>query len=67
MSESIDINKIYNELVELRKDVDYIKRNMIDPDIIMTLEESKKLDFAMEEQKAKKTTKLSDLKKELGI
>ncbi len=67
MSEAIDIRRVYDEILELKKDISYIKKNMIDPDIIMTAEEGKRFDESIKELQQGKTSKLSALKKELGI
>ena len=67
MSEAIGISDVFNEIKALRKDVEYIKENMIDPDFIMTDEESIRFDESLKDLKTGKTTSLSDLKKELGL
>ena len=64
---NVTINQIYNELINLKSDVNFIKNHMFDPDAIMTTEESKRFEEALKELKEGKTTSLSDLKKELGI
>lgn len=67
MTETVTIQRIYDELKELRKEVIFIKRHMFDPDTIMTTEESKRFEQSRKELKAGKTTPLSELKKELGL
>ena len=67
MAETITIDKIYQELKNLKQDVTFIKKHMFDPDTIMTTEESKRFEQSREELKSGKTTTLSKLKKELGI
>ena len=64
---NVTINQIYNELINLKSDVNFIKNHMFDPDAIMTTEESRRFEEALKELKEGKTTSLSDLKKELGI
>ncbi len=61
------MEKIYEKLDELSKDVNFIKKHMFDPDTIMTIEESKRFEQSMKELKHGKTTPISELKKELGI
>jgi len=67
MAETTTIQKIYDELKGLKKDVTFIKKHMFDPDTIMTTEESKRFEESMKEFKEGKTTPLSEIKKELGL
>lgn len=67
MVETKTINKIYNELRSLKKEVTFIKKHMFDPDTIMTTEESRRFEQSLKELKEGKTTPLSKVKKELGI
>jgi len=59
--------KILNELQEIKKELNYIKEHMFDPDTIMTTEEVRRYEQSMKELKSGKTTPLSKLKKELGL
>lgn len=61
------MEKMYKELLALRKEVQFIKNHMFDPDTIMTTEEEEKYERAMQELKEGKTKSLDDLKKELEI
>lgn len=56
---------IVQELKQIKADLEYIKEHMVDADTILTEEEAKKLDQSLAEFKAKKTTSLDALKKEL--
>ena len=67
MPEATTIQRIYDELKELRKEVTFIKSHMFDTDTIMTTEESRRFEQSMKELKEGKTTPLSELKKELGL
>jgi len=67
MAEITTVQRIYDELKELRKEVVFIKKHMFDPDTIMTTEESRRFEQSMRELKEGKTTPLSELKKELGL
>ena len=67
MTETVTIEKIYQELKELKREITFIKDHMFDPDTIMTIEESKRFEQSMKELKEGKTTPLSVLKKELGL
>ena len=61
------IEKIYEELKDLKKEVVFIKKHMFDPDTIMTIEEGKRFEQSIKELKEGKTTPISSLKKELGL
>lgn len=67
MPEIINTEKMYRELLALRKEVQFIKMHMFDPDTIMTTEEEERYERAMQELKGDKTISLEDLKKELGL
>ena len=43
MAETISTNKIYETLVELKREVDFIKNHMVDVDVILTPEENLEL------------------------
>ena len=58
---------MYMELLALRKEVQFIKTHMFDPDTIMTTEEEERFERAMKEYKEGKTISLEDLKKELEL
>jgi len=66
MPETINMEKMYRELLALRKEVQSIKNRMIGIDLIMTPEEENMLEKSIEEHKKGKTKKFEDLKKELG-
>ena len=61
------LEKMYKELKSMKKDVDFIKKHMFDPDTIMTTEEAKRFEEGMKDLKEGKTTPLSALKRELGL
>ena len=58
---------VAEELKAIRKDLEFIKNHMFDPDCIMTIEEEQRFNRAMQEYKEGKTTSISKLKKELGL
>ena len=66
MAETMNL-QITEELKAIRKDLAFIKTHMFDPDTIMSLEEERRFEQAMQELKEKKTTPLSKLKKQLGL
>ena len=67
MIETINMEKMYKEIVSLRGEVRFIKEHMFDPDTIMTTEEEERYQRAMQELRDDKTISLEDLKKELGF
>jgi len=67
MTETTIIQRIYDELQELKKDVTFIKKHMFDPDTVMTIEESRRFEQSMRELKEGKTTPFSELKKDMGL
>ena len=67
MTETINMEKMYKELLALRKEVQFIKTHMVNQDTIMTTEEEERYERAMQEYKEGKTISLKDLKKELGV
>jgi len=64
MSETINMNKIYETLIELKREVDFIKNHMVDVDVIMTPEENIELDESLKELEEGKTFSLEDIKKD---
>ena len=67
MTETVNMEKVYSELLVLRNEVKFIKTHMFDPDTIMTTEEEERYERSMQELKEGKTTSLEDLEKELGM
>ena len=67
MAETINMEKMYMELLALRREVQFIKTHMFDPDTILTSEEEEIFEKAMKEYKEGKTISLEDLKKELEL
>ena len=67
MAETTTIQKIYDEIKGIKKDVIFIKRHMFDPDTIMTAEESRRFEESLKELKEGKFASLSELKKEIGL
>ncbi|MBS3077513.1 hypothetical protein J4233_04545 [Candidatus Pacearchaeota archaeon] len=66
MTETASIEKVYMELLALKKEIDFIKTRIMDIEVVMTSEEEAQLEDALEQHKKGKTKKLEDLKKELG-
>lgn len=66
MAEIINMEKMYKEILALRKEVQFIKNRMVDIDLVMTSEEEVVLGEALEEHRKGKTKKVEELKKELG-
>ena len=66
MAETINMEKMYREILALRREVQLIKNHMIKVEIIMTPEEEAQLEETIDLHKKGRTRKLEDLKKELG-
>jgi len=66
MVETINMEKMYKEILALRKEVHDIKNHMIEIDVIMTPEEETQLEETLELHKKGKTKRFEDLKTELG-
>ncbi len=67
MAETVNMEKMYLELLALKRDVQFIKTHMFDPDTIMTTEEEERYERAIKEHKEGRTVSLETLKKELGM
>ena len=62
--EQVSIPKeVIEELKMIRRDLDYIKKHMIDVDTILTIDEERRLEESLEEYKEGKTIKLQDFEK----
>ena len=59
--------QILEELKDIKKELNFIKEHMFDPDTIMTTEESRRFKQSLKELKEGKTTPLSLVKDELGL
>ena len=66
MAETINMEKMYREILALRKEVHDIKNHMVEIDVIMTPEEETQLEETLELHKKGKTKRFEDLKAELG-
>ena len=66
MAETINMEKMYREILALRKEVHDIKNHMVEIDVIMTPEEETQLEETLELHKKGKTKSFEDLKAELG-
>ncbi|MDP3640521.1 MAG: hypothetical protein Q8R53_04975 [Nanoarchaeota archaeon] len=64
---AVAVQSITEELKAIREDVQFIKTHLFDPDTIMTIDEERRFQQALQELKTGKTTPLSALKKELGL
>jgi len=61
------MGQMVEDMQAIRKDIQFIKTHMFDPDTIMSIEEERRFQQSLEELKEGKTTSLADLKKELGL
>lgn len=66
MAETVNMDKMYRELLALRKEVQFIKDRMVEIEIVMTPQEEARLEESLEKHKKGKTKRLEDLKEELG-
>ncbi len=66
MAPQTELKKIETELKEIRKELYFIKEHMAYRDVVLSKEEEKILEQSLKEYKEGKTTRLEDLKKELG-
>jgi hypothetical protein len=66
MVETINMEKMYREILALRKEVHDIKNHMVEIDVIMTPEEEAQLEETLELHKKGKTRRFEDLKAELS-
>ena len=66
MTETINMEKMYREILALRREVHEIKNHMVEIDVIMTPEEEAQLEETLELHKQGKTKRLENLRKELG-
>ena len=64
MAETISTNKIYETLIELKREVDFIKSHMVDVDVTLTPEEDSELNESLKELEGGKTFSLEDIKKD---
>ena len=65
MPETINMEKMYKEILALRKEVQLIKNHMVEIDIIMTPEEESQLEETLQLHKKGKTKRFEDFKKEI--
>ena len=59
------IEEILRKLARLQDDMEYVKRNMVDMDCMLTPEEEKIIEVGLEEFRQGKTTSLEDFEKEM--
>ncbi len=66
MSETA-LQTLQDELKSIKSDLEYLKAHMVDVDSILTEDDYAALKQAEKEHQEGKTTKLKDLKKQLGL
>ena len=66
MAETINMEKMYREILALRREVQLIRNHMVNIEVIMTPEEETRLEETLELHKKGKTKRFEDLKAELG-
>jgi hypothetical protein len=66
MAEVVNLEKMYHELLALRKEVQSLRNRMIEIELVMTADDENLLNEVLEEHRIGKTRNYEDLKKELG-
>ena len=66
MTETATIDKMYHEIIAIRREIEFIKDNMVKEDMFLTLEEEEKLEETLEAHKKGKTILLEDFKRKMG-
>jgi hypothetical protein len=64
MEETVNMEKMYGELLALRKEVHFIKTHMVDADTILTDEENSELDVSLKELEEGRASSLEDIKRD---
>jgi len=59
------VEEILKKLARLQDDMEYVKRNMVDMDCMLTPEEEKIVEIGLEEFRQGKTTSLDDFEREM--
>ncbi len=67
MSQTIVMNKLLKELNNLKREVLFIKKRLLNPNIIMAKEEAARVEQSMNEFNGRKTIPLFSVKKQLGL
>ncbi len=67
MAEVVTVETLHNQLIELKKDMEYIKNHMLDPDLVMSTEESERFEQSMKDLADGKAVPLDQVKRELGL
>lgn len=62
--ETITLDKVYKELILIKKELDYLKNHIIDEDNIMTQIEKKEYEESIRELNEGKTHSLEEIKKD---
>jgi len=60
-----ELKQVIQKLDVIKSEIDYIKEHMVDADIILTLEEEKRLEESLLDLKEGRTTSLEDFEKEM--
>lgn len=66
MEKIISMEKVYAELVAMRKEIDIIKSRVMELEVVMTSDEEEMLENTLDLHTRRKTKKLEDLKREIG-
>ena len=63
MPETIETKDLYKEIKAMRKDLDYIKKHMVDADTILTKEEEAQLNSSIEDYKKGNVVSLDEFER----
>jgi len=66
MEEAVSLNKVYHEILALKKEFQSFRNRLVDMDEVMTDEEEKRYENALIELREGKTISLEDLEEDLG-
>ena len=65
-NESVTMEKMYNVIISLKREVEFIKNHMVKEDMFLSPIEEAELEETLEAHEKGKTISLEDFKKELG-
>lgn len=63
MTGNVTIDLVYDEVKSLKKDIDYIKKHMVNVDLFLTTEEEVRLEETLEAHARGETTPLEEFRK----
>ena len=64
--EDVTMQKMYQLMIYLKREVEFIKNNMVKEDMFLSLEDEEKLEETLEAHKKGKTILVEDFKRKIG-